>query len=735
MQNRSRDRADAARETIVGMLPALAESGLLNGASPKDTADAISVVDTLEQALAGADYVQENVAESVDVKREVFSALEAHTRPDTILASSTSALVPSSFTDHLTHRERCLVVHPLNPPYLIPALEAHTRPDTILASSTSALVPSSFTDHLTHRERCLVVHPLNPPYLIPAVDVVPSPWTSKEVIDRVSDLLVSCGQAPIPMDKEDPGFLTIRLQGAIYHEAFRLVSEGLASPEAVDVCIRDGLGLRWSFMGPFETGDLNAPGGIRDFVGRYGQSYDDMYPRGGPFPWTGDVLDKVEAARRDKLPMDEHRQRQAWRDRRLVALIAHKRAQAEAEASGGVRRRQALKIVRLAAAECKLPLPRPIRLGPVEITTRDFVALRIETDSGAFGDALGYPRGTALLASAERLAPLVLGQNVHRRRGITESLLSAFVNGRPTFVKAASLIDIALWDLASKAAGQPLMHLLGGARAQVPVMVVAGYYPDARPVEDICDEIRRRMDEGFERIKIMIRGDDAEADVRLVEAAWAPRGSGVGGRRASSERRCSLGVAQHRGGPADMPPDRPDRPALHRGPLRPEPVVPGPASSGEPGDTARNRRGSAGCTDHRGRTRGHHDPPARRDDLRRRDRRRRRCRNRRREGRQRSAARVPADPCPACRGTQPDRGGRTDPRRHRSLSDVRLAGGIAADRGRPPDHRSDARSGVSSELAGSGAPRRTVLQTPGAGFRLNWRAVERHAEQSWSAAL
>jgi len=183
-----------------------------------------------------------------------------------------------------------------------------------------------------------------------------------------------------------------------------------------------------------------------------------------------------------------------------------------------------LKIVRLAAAECKLPLPRPIRLGPVEITTRDFVALRIETDSGAFGDALGYPRGTALLASAERLAPLVLGQNVHRRRGITESLLSAFVNGRPTFVKAASLIDIALWDLASKAAGQPLMHLLGGARAQVPVMVVAGYYPDARPVEDICDEIRRRMDEGFERIKIMIRGDDAEADVRLVEAAWEVAG-------------------------------------------------------------------------------------------------------------------------------------------------------------------------------------------------------------------
>jgi len=174
----------------------------------------------------------------------------------------------------------------------------------------------------------------------------------------------------------------------------------------------------------------------------------------------------------------------------------------------------------MAAAECKLPLPRPIRLGPVEITTRDFVALRIETVCGRVGDALGYPRGTALLASAERLAPLVLGRDVHHRRGITESLLSAFVNGRPTFVKAASLIDIALWDLAAKAAAQPLTHLLGGARDEVPVMVVAGYYPDARPVEDICDEVRRRVDEGFGRIKIMIRGDDTKADVRLVEAAW-----------------------------------------------------------------------------------------------------------------------------------------------------------------------------------------------------------------------
>ena len=113
---------------------------------------------------------------------------------------------------------------------------------------------------------------------------------------------------------------------------------------------------------------------------------------------------------------------------------------------------------------------------------------------------------------------------MHLRRGIVASMLDGFVNGRPTFVKAASLFDIALWDLAARDAELPLSHMLGGARDRVPVMVVAGYYPDLRSPEDICDEVRRRVDEGYSRIKIMIRGDDPDADARLVEMAWAIAG-------------------------------------------------------------------------------------------------------------------------------------------------------------------------------------------------------------------
>lgn len=183
-----------------------------------------------------------------------------------------------------------------------------------------------------------------------------------------------------------------------------------------------------------------------------------------------------------------------------------------------------MRITSVQAAECRLPLPRPIRLGPVEIRTRDFVVLRLGTDTGLVGDALGYPRGSPLLDAVRRMAPHVLGTEVALRRGTVDGILQRFVNGRPSFVKAASLFDIALWDLAAREVGQPLHALLGGCRRDVPVMVVAGYYLDQRSIKDVCDEVRLRVDEGYGRIKIMISGTDPDFDERLVAAAKAVAG-------------------------------------------------------------------------------------------------------------------------------------------------------------------------------------------------------------------
>jgi L-gulonate 3-dehydrogenase len=268
---------------IDGILPDLAANDLLDGASVADVRARMRPAENFAEALAGAAHVQENVPEVVELKRAVFAELDAA-----------------------------------------------AAPDAVLASSTSAILPSAFTETLAGRARCLVVHPINPPYLIPAVEVVPAPWTDLAVVERTAAFLRAAGHAPIVMKRELDGFVMNRLQGALLDEAFRLVADGCASIEDVDIGIREGLALRWAFMGPFETIDLNAPGGVRDYAERYQQIYARIFPTvQWRADWTGPVMDVVEADRRKLLPADRLKERQAWRDRRLMALAAHKRRAAK----------------------------------------------------------------------------------------------------------------------------------------------------------------------------------------------------------------------------------------------------------------------------------------------------------------------------------------------------------------------------------------------------------------------
>ena len=279
MWDQSAAATGGARDYIEGVLGDLAANDLLRGQSVDIVLARIAVVAELAEALAGATHVQENTPENLDVKREVFSLIDR-------LAG----------------------------------------PQTIIASSTSALLPSKFTDHLQGRHRCLVVHPINPPYLIPAAEVVPAPWTSTETLEKTRAFLIDAGHAPLVMKRELDGFIMNRLQGALLEEAFRLVADGYASVEDVDIGIRDGLALRWSFMGPFETIDLNAPGGVRDYVERYQGIYSNIFPQMlRRVDWAGGVMKTVEAERSKRLPRENLGDRQVWRDRRLMALAAHKK--------------------------------------------------------------------------------------------------------------------------------------------------------------------------------------------------------------------------------------------------------------------------------------------------------------------------------------------------------------------------------------------------------------------------
>jgi 3-hydroxyacyl-CoA dehydrogenase len=208
-------------------------------------------------------------------------------------------------------------------------LDAAAPPACILASSTSTIQTSSFTADLKGRHRCIVAHPANPPHVVPIVEISPAPWTSPEVVARTRALHDKIGQVAVTVKKEVAGFVLNRLQAAVLLEAWRLVKEDYVSVEDVDKCFKDGLGLRWALMGPFETIDLNAPGGIADYAQRYGRLFHEMMKDVRPEPWDGPLIAKVEQERRTVMPVSDHAARQVWRDRRLMALVAHKRAAEE----------------------------------------------------------------------------------------------------------------------------------------------------------------------------------------------------------------------------------------------------------------------------------------------------------------------------------------------------------------------------------------------------------------------
>ncbi len=205
-------------------------------------------------------------------------------------------------------------------------LDRLAPPQAILASSTSTIPVSRSCSELPGRSRCLVAHPVNPPHLVPLVELAPASWTDPLVVERARDLYRAAGQVPVVLRTEVEGFILNRLQVALLQEAYRLYEDGVASAEDIDRTVRDGLGLRWSFMGPFETIDLNASGGLADFVAHLGPVFNAIAATQSPRIWSTETVANLHRERRDVLPAAELAARRAWRDRRLARLLAHKEA-------------------------------------------------------------------------------------------------------------------------------------------------------------------------------------------------------------------------------------------------------------------------------------------------------------------------------------------------------------------------------------------------------------------------
>ncbi len=186
----------------------------------------ISVHTDLEEALDGAEYIQENGPEQLEIKQSIFTQIDQISNPSAIIASSASGL-------------------DIN----------------LIAAGLQGV------------SRCILAHPFNPPHVIPAVEVLPTVKTSPEVIERATVFLKSVGQMPLLMNFHVDGFLGNRIQAAVVREAIHLVERGVAGVEAVDAVISQGLGLRWALFGNFGVNNTNADGGIREYYKKFGTAY------------------------------------------------------------------------------------------------------------------------------------------------------------------------------------------------------------------------------------------------------------------------------------------------------------------------------------------------------------------------------------------------------------------------------------------------------------------------------
>ena len=225
----------------------------------------IRTTTSLSEAVKDADYVQESVFESIEVKKQVFGEMDAEAPPEAILASSSSALLISEIQ------------------------EATTKP-----------------------ERCLITHPFNPPHLIPLVELVPGNKTSPQVIKATYEFMLKLGKVPVVLKKEVPGYIANRLSRRLYEEAVDLVDEGVATVEDVDRALSAGPGIRWAIMGPHLTYHLGGgPGGIEHWFDTFGQSFRPSAAK--------KVIEGVKEMEIVKRKSMEELVR--WRDEKLVELL------------------------------------------------------------------------------------------------------------------------------------------------------------------------------------------------------------------------------------------------------------------------------------------------------------------------------------------------------------------------------------------------------------------------------
>jgi 3-hydroxyacyl-CoA dehydrogenase len=278
------DAEAALRKFVKAAWPALERLGLAPGASQAN----LTFTADLAEALKGADFVQENGPERLDFKQKLYGQLDSLLPPDVIIASSSSGIKMSEI------------------------------------QSGAAL----------HPERCVIGHPFNPPHLIPLVEVVGGAKTSRETIQSAMQFYTSIGKKAVRLNKELPGHVANRLQGALAREVYYLVAEDVLNAADVDDALSWGPGLRWGIMGNMMLNHLGGgPGGIEHFFQQFAGPMTASWKALGSPVLTPELQKKLIESVHAEVGSRTIEQLEAERDEILLGLLELRTKRTDAASS------------------------------------------------------------------------------------------------------------------------------------------------------------------------------------------------------------------------------------------------------------------------------------------------------------------------------------------------------------------------------------------------------------------
>ncbi|MDE0310070.1 MAG: 3-hydroxyacyl-CoA dehydrogenase NAD-binding domain-containing protein [Acidiferrobacterales bacterium] len=241
----------------------------------RERSGSVSFCDDLEEVAATCDFIQESAPENLELKKQL------HQQMDSV-----------------------------------------APPQVIIASSSSGLLPSEIQAQVSHPDRILIGHPFNPVYILPLVEIVTGEHTSEHFANEAADFYRSIGMYPLMVRKEIEGYVSDRIQEAVWREALHMIADGVASTKDIDDAIVYGPGLRWAIMGVCLTFHLaGGDQGMRHMLHQFGPALKLPWTHMEAPELTDDLIDRMVSGTQTQAAGRSIRELEQLRDNCLIEIL------------------------------------------------------------------------------------------------------------------------------------------------------------------------------------------------------------------------------------------------------------------------------------------------------------------------------------------------------------------------------------------------------------------------------